>query len=85
LIIGYSLPPEDLAIRSMFLRAVAARGTTSGSDPIGERPSLPGPDVTVVQQGGGCRATYAAMFREFRYLGGGLRRFLNEELSKRTQ
>jgi NAD-dependent SIR2 family protein deacetylase len=84
-IIGYSLPAEDLAIRSMFLRAFAARGMKSGSDPIGERPSLPGPDVTVVQQGGGSRATYAAMFREFRYLGGGLRRFLNGELPKRAR
>jgi hypothetical protein len=69
----------------MFLRAFAARGMKSGSGPLGERPSLPGPDVTVVQQGGGARATYAAMFREFRYLGGGLRRFLNGELPKRAR
>jgi hypothetical protein len=84
-IIGYSLPAEDLAIRSMFLRAFAARGTKSGSDPIGERLSLPGPGVTVVQHGRGSRATYAAMFRKFTYLGGGLRQFLNAELSKKTR
>jgi hypothetical protein len=68
-IVGYSLPVEDVAIRSILLRAHSAR----------RRP----PRVRVVQLGKD-EATiqrYAALFPEARYFDDGLERFLKERAS----
>ena len=71
-IIGYSLPNEDLAIRSMLLRAFSARGLEHGSGALSQRAGNPGPDVTVVQKGDSARPAYAAMFSKFKFIEGGL-------------
>lgn len=61
-IIGYSLPAEDLAIRSMLLRAFTARGLEEGSGPLSTRNGNAGPPVTVVLKGDSAVPAYAAMF-----------------------
>jgi len=68
IIIGYSLPPEDLAIRSMFLRAWQSRKQK--------------PRVTVVQRGNRqeTRSRYRLLFPNCRYLTGGLGGYLNQEV-----
>jgi len=71
-IIGYSLPAEDLAIRSMLLRAFSARGLEDGSRPLSERAGKAGPHLTVVQKGSSARPAYAAMFSKFDFIDGGL-------------
>lgn len=59
IIIGYSLPQEDVAIRSMFLRAQAAWGEEWGGSP----------KIVVVQHGRSVatEARYRAMFARCRY------------------
>jgi hypothetical protein len=64
-IIGYSLPPEDLAIRSLFLRAYSARS----------RP----PRITVVQHGDAARPHYKLLFPKATYISGGLEVFLRDQ------
>ena len=71
-LIGYSLPAEDLAIRSMLLRAHGARGLQAGPMPLAARPHMPSPRVTVVQRGESARGAYASLFREFDYIAGGV-------------
>ena len=61
-IIGYSLPPEDLAIRSLLIRAYAGRREK--------------PRVTIVQQGNGDRARYELQFPGCTYYADGLAAFL---------
>lgn len=63
LIIGYSLPPEDLAVRSLLLRAYTAR-----SQP---------PRITVIQQGDADRARYKLLFPHCTYDSEGLESFLH--------
>jgi NAD-dependent SIR2 family protein deacetylase len=77
IMIGYSLPAEDLAIRSMLLRAFTACGL-SGNDETDLKYRRPrsGPEVTVVQYGSAARAAYAGLFQRFRYYGNGLDQFL---------
>jgi hypothetical protein len=81
-IVGYSLPDEDLAIRSMLLRAFAAQGLQSSTEPLGKRAGRPGPSVTVVQLGEAARPKYAAMFQRFQYLGGGLDEWLGSRAAR---
>lgn len=57
-LIGYSLPPEDLAIRSLLLRAYTGR-----REP---------PRVTVVQKGTAAQPVYELLFPGCRYIDGGL-------------
>ncbi len=61
-IVGYSLPSEDLAVRSLLLRA---RSTA-------ERP----PRITVVQLGDAERHRYELLFPECKYVSDGLEGFL---------
>jgi len=61
-IICYSLPPEDLAIRSLLLRAYGARRKK--------------PRVTVVQHGVGDRPRYQLLFPGCKYRDDGLAGFL---------
>jgi len=65
IIIGYSLPPEDLAVRSLLLRAHAAAPRR--------------PEVIVVQRGHAVRARFQLMFPACTYLTGGLEAFLSKE------
>lgn len=64
IIIGYSFPPEDLAIRSMFVRAWQSRKRK--------------PKVTVVQHGNdfATRSRYIMLFPECEYLTNGLEGYL---------
>jgi hypothetical protein len=64
-LIGYSFPPEDVAIRSMFLRAFSAR----------KRP----PDIRVIQHGSNpaTEARYRVFFPECRYESGGMEAFVD--------
>jgi NAD-dependent SIR2 family protein deacetylase len=66
-IVGYSLPQEDLAIRSLILRAYATAEKK--------------PSVTVVQQGQEAEPRYRLLFPKykFKYRGDGLGAFLSEE------
>ena len=66
IIIGYSLPPEDLAIRSLLLRA------WGGADRS--------PEVIVVQQGNAARPIYEMLFPGCQYMDGGVEAFLDSEL-----
>jgi NAD-dependent SIR2 family protein deacetylase len=65
IIVGYSLPSEDLAVRSMLLRAYVAANTR--------------PDIIVVQHGNAARAQYELLFPGCRYVSGGLQEYLNSE------
>lgn len=62
--IGYSLPSEDLAIRSLLMRALLARGST---DP---------PRVTVVQYGDAALPRYKLLFPGCEYRNEGLEAWL---------
>jgi len=62
-IIGYSLPPEDLAIRSLFIRAYSA--------------ATEKPKITVVQLGNSAKSRYKILFPDCRYEAGGLEKFLD--------
>ncbi len=66
-IVGYSLPPEDLAIRSLLMRAYSAAGKEK-------------PEIVVVQQGDGERPRYQLLFGKCTYKSGGLEKFLEDEL-----
>jgi hypothetical protein len=61
-IVGYSLPPEDLAIRSLLLRAY----TTAKKKP----------EITVVQHGEAARPAYKLLFPKCTYRCDGLEGFL---------
>jgi NAD-dependent SIR2 family protein deacetylase len=63
-IIGYSLPPEDIAIRSLFLRALNARM-------IPEKPT-----ITVVQKGNDAKLQYDMFFGKTDYRANKTRGFL---------
>jgi hypothetical protein len=77
--VGYSLPPEDLAIRSMLFRAYNARGIwRDETKPIDEWKFRPGPRITVVQKGDGARRTYELLFgRTVVYVDNGLEAWLS--------
>jgi hypothetical protein len=64
-VIGYSFPPEDVAIRSMFLRAFSARKCA--------------PKITVVQHGSNpaTEARYQVFFPESEYQTGGMESFVD--------
>jgi hypothetical protein len=62
IIAGYSLPPEDLAIRSLLVRAYATARTR--------------PEVTVVQHGEDARPQYELLFPGCTYEPGGVDAFL---------
>jgi hypothetical protein len=59
-IIGYSMPPEDVAIRSMFLRALGGRHAA--------------PEIVLVQRkdAGGVRDRYRLLAPQLKFLSGGL-------------
>jgi NAD-dependent SIR2 family protein deacetylase len=63
-IVGYSLPPEDVAIRSMFLRAYRGRDGAA-------------PRVVVVQKGEKERTRYQLLFPGHAYVAGGLSGYLD--------
>jgi len=63
IIVGYSLPPEDLAVRSLLLRAY--HGASSK------------PEITVVQNGNQEQARYRVLFPDCRYETNGLEGFLD--------
>jgi hypothetical protein len=67
-IIGYSLPPEDVAIRAIFLRAYQGRDI-----------AYP-PKVVVVQKGEKEVTPYRLLLPEHTYVAGGLEAFLNDAL-----
>jgi hypothetical protein len=70
-IIGYSFPPEDLAIRSMFIRAY------QGREDIGARK----PTVTVVQRGDDelLKSRFKILFPNCEWVSGGLEAFLQSQ------
>ena len=71
LIVGYSFPDEDLAVRALFTRAYASRGTlTARKGP---------PTVNVVQMGAAAFNRYDAFFNssDLSYCGDGLQAFLS--------
>lgn len=61
-IIGYSMPQEDLAIRSLLMRAYHGANVK--------------PKITIVQQGNKAEASYKALFPHATYVGNGLEEFL---------
>jgi NAD-dependent SIR2 family protein deacetylase len=69
IIVGYSFPDEDLAIRSLFTRALHARSRS--------------PKIVVVQQGQQDYARYGVFFRqtgrEFEYFANGLAAWLESQ------
>jgi hypothetical protein len=65
IIIGYSLPAEDVAIRSMFLRAYSSRQ---------KRPEI---DVVQLNDDPSTKARYRILFPGCGYRTGGLERFVN--------
>ena len=72
IIIGYSFPQEDLAIRSMFIRAYQAR---SGKNP---------PKITVVQKGGTkeIKDRYKILFPDCGWIDTGIEGFLEKHEKK---
>lgn len=70
-IIGYSLPPEDIAIRSLLVRAFHARGDKRE------------PRIRVVQKGENLdmQSRYKLFFPKCEYISGGLETMLG--LNKR--
>jgi hypothetical protein len=64
IIIGYSMPPEDIAIRSLFLRA------------LNSRRGLTKPAITVVQLRDDTKAQYKLLFPNCDYQIGGIEAFL---------
>lgn len=69
-IIGYSFPPEDLAIQSMFIRARNAARWESGSSVTRQL------RVQVVQCGDDARDRYELLFPDCEYESGGLKAFM---------
>lgn len=63
IVVGYSLPPEDLAVRSLLIRAYATSPKQR-------------PKITVVQQGDGALAAYKMLFPDCEYLATGLSAYL---------
>lgn len=63
IIIGYSFPPEDLVIRSMFLRAFHSRNKP--------------PRIRVIQPNDGAKSRYQLLFPDCEYENGGLEGMLN--------
>lgn len=72
-VIGYSLPPEDLAIRSLLIRAYQARGYTPEMRP------RPRPEITAVQKYLEDVNPYHHLFEDVAPRKGGLEGFLKEE------
>lgn len=72
-LIGYSFPTEDIAIRSLFTRAINGHVLRSRKDR-----SQSGPRITVVQLGRSAQARYRAFFPGCQYLDGGLAEFLEQ-------
>lgn len=74
---GYSLPAEDLAIRSMLFRAWHARGQHRQADlPVDEWPFRDPPKVLVIQQGDAAKAAYRLLFGEQPYYEHGFEQWL---------
>lgn len=67
IIAGYSMPPEDLGVRSMFMRAYATARRK--------------PHITVVQKGSADEARFRIMFPECEYESEGLESFLSHRLA----
>ena len=68
-LIGYSLPPEDLAIKSMIMRGMNGR-----------KANLPPLKVTVIQQGEEAKQNYLNLFgKSIDYDGCGLEQYLGRE------
>lgn len=69
IMIGYSLPAEDLAIKSLLVRAKNSR-----SNPLKKE------QVTIVQHGNSAKESYSLLFGEdgFSYLANGLDEFLDQ-------
>jgi len=63
-ILGYSLPPEDIAIRSIMLRAYHGRDS---SHP---------PEVIAVQRSSDTKPRFEVMFRRLEFVDGGIEAFL---------
>lgn len=61
---GYSLPPEDLAVRSLLLRAYHAAEKK--------------PKITVVQRGEDAAPRYRMLFPKCEYIGGEMKEFLEK-------
>ena len=76
IIVGYSLPPEDLAIRSMLVRAYRARGLQPSVSPIEAWLDQPPPSVTIVQQSKSVELRYGALFPNYTYHEDGLRAYI---------
>jgi NAD-dependent SIR2 family protein deacetylase len=70
-IIGYSFPTEDLAIRSMFIRAYQGRDDADSKFP----------NVTVVQRGNdsALMSRFRILFPDCKWISGGLEAFLDGE------
>lgn len=70
-IIGYSFPAEDLAIRSMFIRAYQGREDAAAKTP----------NVTVVQRGedNALKSRFMILFPDCKWISGGLEAFLRSE------
>jgi NAD-dependent SIR2 family protein deacetylase len=62
IIIGYSLPQEDLAIQSIFLRAYHGR--------------VDKPKITIIQNGNDSKKRYQLFFKDFDYLDDGLEKYI---------
>lgn len=75
IIIGYSFPPEDIAIRSLFMRAYQGRWRKSGNKWTWKQPR-----ITVVQHGQSTStfSRYRMFFPDCDYHTGGLVEFLSE-------
>lgn len=71
IVIGYSMPPEDVAIRSMFIRALGSR----------RQP----PEVVLVQRGADTRVTdrYRLLAPDLQLVAGGLQGLMKGVLSTR--
>jgi hypothetical protein len=75
--VGYSLPAEDLAIRSMLYRAWHARGQVrSQTVRIDEWRYHEKPTITVVQKTDSTRPAYELIFGDHNYIGGGFEAYL---------
>jgi NAD-dependent SIR2 family protein deacetylase len=70
-IIGYSFPQEDIAIRSMFMRAYQGRWDSGDKEP----------KVTVVQKGcaADLQSRYKVLFPDCKWITGGLEEFVESE------
>lgn len=70
--VGYSLPAEDIGIRSLLIRAHHEKRVTRKKPPI----------VTVVQHGHSAEPTYRSLFPNCRYYADGLENFLSSNSDK---